>query len=396
MPPPDPRYHTSPLNFIDDVTAGERFQLPVLLHDSTLREGEQAAEIAFSIDDRVEIARRLSDMGVPMIQVGYAGRDDDSVAAIKRAGVTAELTLLCAAFSAGWEEAIDRAVDAGVDNLFVLMRTADAILKMLDMGREDAIRRACDAIEYARRRGAPRVTFEPSFVTAADPLFLRQIYKAAYDSGAQGVGIAGSLGIAKPAAISYLVRMVRELVPVPVGIHAHHDFGLSVALTLAALEEGAQRADVSILGLGERAGGAPLEEMVTALEGLYGIDTGIDTEQLADLTRYVQQVTGVPIPPSKAVVGENVFAQKLEIHVRVTARDPSLFEPFSPDLVGHRRMLKLGRGTGPTGVTAKLAELGLEAPEEKVPELVRMVNDWAVAHKASVTDETFAEMVRSF
>lgn len=101
------------------------------------------------------------------------------------------------------------------------------------------------------------------------------------------------------------------------------------------------------------------------MEGLYGIDTGIDTEQLADLTRYVQQVTGVPMSAFKAVVSENVFAQELEIHVRVTARDHSMFEPFSPDLVGHRRTLKLGRGTGPTGATAKLAELGLEALEEQ-------------------------------
>ena len=122
------------------------------------------------------------------------------------------------------------------------------------------------------------MTFEPSFVTAADPQFLRYFYRTYYEAGAQEVGIADSMGVAKPSTIRYLTRLVRESVPVPVGIHAHHDFGMSVGLSLAALEEGAQRAAVGVMGLGERAaGGTPLEEIVPALEGLYGIDT----EQLA-------------------------------------------------------------------------------------------------------------------
>lgn len=236
------------------------------------------------------------------------------------------------------------------------------------------------------------MTFEPSFVTAADPQFLRYFYRTYYEAGAQEVGIADSMGVAKPSTIRYLTRLVRESVPVPVGIHAHHDFGMSVGLSLAALEEGAQRADVGVMGLGERAaGGTPLEEIVPALEGLYGIDT----EQLADLVGFVHRLTGVPIHASKPVVGENVFAQKLEIHVRVSDRAPELFEPYSPDLVGNRRLLKLGRGIGPTGVEAKLRELGLEAVEEKVTALVEMVNQWAIAHKRTVSDETFADMVRS-
>ncbi len=395
MPQTDPRYHTSPLNFLDEVTHEERFQLPIVLHDVTLREGEQAAEVAFSVDDRVEIARRLDAIGVPMIQAGYAGRDDEAVVAIKRAGVKAQVSVLGSSFVADWEEHIDRAADAGVDNFFVLMRTSDAMLQQIGLSREAAVQRACQAIERAGKKGIPTVTFEPSFVTAADPQFLRYFYKTAYEAGAQGVGIADSMGVAKPSTIRYLTRLARESVPVPVGIHAHHDFGMSVALSLAALEEGAQRADVGVMGLGERAGGAPLEEVVTALEGLYGIDTGIDTEQLADLVGFVHRLTGVPIPASKPVVGENVFAQKLEIHVRVSDRAPELFEPYSPDLVGNRRILKLGRGTGPTGVRAKLSELDLDAGDEKVDVLVEMVNQWAIAHKRTVSDETFAEMVRS-
>ena len=395
MPPPDPRYHSSPFNFLEEVTAGERFKLPIVLQDVTLREGEQAAEIAFSVQDKVEVAHRLDSMGIPLIQVGYAGTDEEALSAIKRAGVKAQLSLLGPAFVPTWQDAIDRAIDAGVDNYFVLMRTSDLVLKTLGMSREDAIERACQAISYARRRGAPTVTFEPSFVTAADPQFLSQIYSAAYEAGAQAAGISDSMGVAKPSAIRHLVKLASDAVPVPIGIHAHHDFGLSVALTLAALEEGAQRADVTVLGLGERAGGTPLEELVIALEGLYGIDTGIDTQQLAELIQLVHRLTNVPIPASKPVVGENVFAQKLEVHVKFTSSAPELLEPYDPELVGNRRLLKLGRGTGPSGIRAKLAELGLEAPEEKVPLLVEIVNSHAIEHKRSISNTEFAEMVRS-
>lgn len=395
MAQPQPGYHTSPLNFIEDVTRDEHFRLPIVIQDVTLREGEQAAEVAFSVDDKVEIASRLSSMGVPQIQVGYAGRDDAAVSAIKRAGAKANLSVLAVAFNDDCDETITSAVEAGADNIFVLMRTSDAMLRLLGLSREDAIEKTCHAISHAIKQGAPSVTFEPSFVTAADPGFLTQFYKAAYDAGAQAVGIADSVGVAKPSTIRHLVRLARETVPVQVGIHAHHDFGLSVALTLAALETGAQRADVSVLGLGERAGGAPLEEVVPALEGLYGIDTGIDTQQLTGLVEHVHRLSGVPIPASKPVVGENVFAQKLEIHVKVTSRAPELFEPFGPEVVGNRRLLKLGRGTGPTGIKTKLAELGLKAKEEQVHLLVEMVNEWAVANKQAVPDSQFAEMVRS-
>ena len=390
MPQPDSRYHTSPLNFLEEVTSGEKFRLPIVLQDTTLREGEQAAEVAFSVEDRVEVARGLDTVRVPLIQVGFAGRDDDAVAAIKRAGVEAQLSMLCVAFSRDWQQAVDRAADAGVDVLAVLMRTSDPMLGALGLNREEAIDVACRVIDYARRREVPTVAFEPSFVTGADPQYLCRCWAAATQAGAQEVGVSDSLGVAKPSAIRYLVRLALEAVDVPVGIHAHHDFGLSVALALAALEEGAQRVDVSVLGLGERAGGTPLEELVLALEGLYGIDT----TQLFDLAQLVHRLTGVPIPASKAVVGENVFAQKLEIHVQVMEHGPDLFEPYSPDLVGHRRVLKLGRGTGPTGVRAKLVELGLQASESAVPVLVEMINQRAVAHKRGISDGEFAEMVR--
>jgi len=174
----------------------------------------------------------------------------------------------------------------------------------------------------------------------------------------------------------------------------HDDFGLAVANALAGLRAGASVADVSVLGLGERAGNAPTEELATALEGLYGINTGVRLEKLHALAQLVSRIAGVPIPAHKAVVGEDVFAQKLEMHVQVTSRDPSLHEPFSPEVVGHRRILKLGSGTGPVAVRAKLQELGLNVPEGEIPTLVRWVNHQALQRHQTVPDAEFAAEVR--
>jgi isopropylmalate/homocitrate/citramalate synthase len=389
------RFYTSALNCDAAVTADERFHLPIVLQDVTLREGEQAAAVAFSSADKVAIAQQLDALGVPIIQVGYAGQHSDAVAAIKRAGVRARLSVLLVAFNADWPEAAASAIDAGADDVLVLFRSSDAQLALLGIDREEALRRATAAIAYCRARGAPRVVFEPSFVTAADPAFLRRFYRAAWEAGAEALEITDSTGIAKPATVRYLVQLVREVAPAPIGVHMHNDFGLAVACTLAGLAAGAQRADVSVLGLGERAGNTALEELVLALEGLYGINTGIRTEGLRELCLLVSRLTGVPIPANKPVVGDDVFAQKLEIHVRVTTRDPRLHEPFSPEVVGHRRVLKLGRGTGPSAVRAKLAELGLRVPEEQIDTLVRLVNEWALAHKAALSDEQFATLVQT-
>lgn len=394
-PPRAERFFTSALNLDPAVTVGEDFHLPIFVQDVTLREGEQASAVAFSVADKVEIAQRLDALGVPIIQVGYAGRDSEAVRAIKRAGVRARLSVLLVAFNADWPEAAASAIDAGADDVLVLFRSSDAQLALLGLDREEAIRRTTAAIAYCRQRGAPRVIFEPSFVTAADPAFLRRFYRAAWEAGAEALEITDSTGIAKPATVRYLVRLVREVAPAAIGVHMHNDFGLAIACTLAGLEAGAQRADASVLGLGERAGNAALEELVVALEGLYGIDTGIRTEGLRELCLLVSRLSGVPIPANKPIVGDDVFAQKLEIHVRVTTRDPRLHEPFSPEVVGHRRVLKLGRGTGPSGVRAKLAELGLEVPEERIDTLVRLVNEWAIAHKAALSDEHFLKLVQT-
>jgi isopropylmalate/homocitrate/citramalate synthase len=247
------------------------------------------------------------------------------------------------------------------------------------------------------RELVPEVSFDPSFVTLADPGFLREVYSAAAEAGAQRFGVADSTGVASPERIGELVRMVREVTGGgAVGVHCHDDFGLALANTLAGLAAGADLADASVLGLGERAGNCAIEELALALQVLYQVDAGVRLDRLTALAQSVSQATGVPIPAAKAVVGADVFSQKLDMHVALTQRDPSLLEPYPPQTVGNRRRLRLGVGTGPVAIKAKLAELGLpELDAAAAAELADWVNQTALGQKRGVTDAEFEERAGS-
>ncbi|MBI3969522.1 MAG: hypothetical protein HY329_28090 [Chloroflexi bacterium] len=388
------RFYVSPLNFAPEVTAHERFAPRVQIHDVTIREGEQAADLAFTVDERVELAQAIAASGISQLQVGYAGDDDETVRALKRAGVPARVAVLGVAWKPNWQRAQATARDAGVDVLQVLVRSADRQLANLGLSRDGALRLLDDAVSHAVRLGFPVVMFDPSFSTTADWDHLLRMYAVAADAGAQRLAVVDSMGVAKPSVIAYMTREVRRRFGLPVTVHCHDDFGLVVANTVAGAVEGAEWLDASFLGVGERAGNCPLEELVLALEGLYGVGTGLRTEQLAGVTELVSRLGRTPIWPSKAVVGANSFAQKLDMHVKAAATDPSLMEPYDPTLVGNRRAIKLGRGSGPAAVGAKLAELGLELPPDLISEAVRLVNERATAAKASLSDDDIRRLVR--
>lgn len=368
---------------------GLHLRAPLTLCDVTLREGEQAAEVAFTRDDKRAIASALLDVGVPVVQVGYPDPDTvDVVASLRRDAPDARLATLVVGWSDTAPDGMRQVRDAGADVCSVLLRAADGHIANLGWDRSRVLDRAAELVAFGRDLGFADVMIAPSFATAADLDFLLAIYRAALDAGATVISLADSMGIASPAGIRLLIR---ELVAVAgdagVRVHTHDDYGLALANALAAVECGANWVDVSVLGLGERAGNCALEEIAVAAEGLYGIETGVRLSGLSDLCALVATRTGVDIPPMKAIVGENGFTNKLEIHVKAAAADPSLMEPYDPVLVGNRRRIRIGRGSGPTGVRIKAAELGVTVDDDRIDEVVAAVNEWAARTKRSLTDD---------
>jgi isopropylmalate/homocitrate/citramalate synthase len=364
----------------------------VAIQDVTLREGQQAAEIAFTADEKVELGRRIADAGVRRLQAGYAGSDDETIAALKQAVPELELSALLIAFRDDWRTAAETASAAGADVLMVLFRIAPGQLAAMGFDEDQALDRIATSVGRATQL-APIVSFDPSFVTIAEPGFVRRAYATAREAGAHRYGLADSTGVASPERVAELVRLVRDITDEgDVGVHCHDDFGLGLANTIAALAAGATLADASVLGLGERAGNCPLEELAVALELLYGVETGVKLDRLTALAEYVSAISGWAISPAKPVVGHDAFSQKLDMHVALTRKDPALLEPFAPSLVGNRRRLRLGVGTGPLAVEAKLAELSLPPVDPAgATELAAWINDVARQRKVGISDDEFRE-----
>lgn len=361
--------------------------------DITLREGQQAARVAFSVVESVEIAQWSDQLGLQFVQAGFAGANEATFSAIKSAGVQARVVALVIALADSWREDIARAVDAGVDVLEILVRSGDHQLTAMGLNRNDALARTREAVEFAMTKGTD-VWFGPSFSSHAEPMHLRAMYRVAADAGVTHFNIPDSAGVATPDGMAALVSLVKETVGGSVGVHCHNDFGLATANSIAAWQAGADTVDVSANGYGERAGNCPTDELVAALEILYGVDTGVNLPLLAPHARRISEMANVPLPPAKAISGSDVFAQKLEIHVKLTNKQHGLLEPFPPEVVGNQRCVRVGMHSGPFGIRAKAAELGLPTPTTHVAEiLVARIEILAQNHQF-VSDDWFEALLK--
>jgi isopropylmalate/homocitrate/citramalate synthase len=398
MTAPKTAFSRSPFNHEPWLEDGSNIRLPLHVVDVTLREGQQAPGIAFSTLGESKVGAALSSAGISIMQAGYAAKDEATVARLRDVMPYTDLAVL----TVGWSPEITRtrlrdSVNAGATICSVLMRSSRQHLKNLGLSEDDAVRRVAEVTSFAREAGFGKIIVSPSFSTLADVELLDRLFDAGIGEGASVVSISDSTGIAKPAAIRLLVSRARQRLAPEIGIkvHTHNDYGLALANALAGIEAGADWIDASVLGLGERAGNCALEELVLVLHGLYGIDTGIDLTQMTSLCATVAEEAGCVIPPLKPVVGAGVFANKLEIHVRAISTDSSLLEPYDPTAVGNHRSLRLGVGTGPTGIRMKLDELGLTADAQRIDSLVEQINTLAALNGREISDEEFREIART-
>lgn len=368
----------------------------VLISDCTLREGEQTADVNFTPDEKLEIARALDAAGVGQIQIGYPGRsraDFEVYRQFRSEGPRAALCAVVLAYVDSWREQIDAAADAGADVIDLVYVTSDLRIEhAYKVTREDVLRRVAESVAYGKQRGLT-VCYGPADTTRTDLGFLDRAIAAAVESGCDRLTIADTLGAASPPAMRHLVKWVRERTDLPLVIHCHDDFGLAMANTVAGIEAGAAVVDVAMNGLGDRAGNTVLDELVTTLEIQYGVGTGVDLTRLASLAELVSRASGVPIPGNKAITGENAFAHKLETHVQAVLAHPPAFEALNPADVGNERRIAVGRYTGPVALRGRYAALGIEIPDALVPRLLEAVEALALDVKRSLTDDELRQIL---
>ena len=389
---PDAAAYLSPYVTLPAVREGMNLPKQVLITDCTTREGEQAADVSFGVEEKLGIIRRLDVMGIHQVQCGYPFKsrvDRETMQALKSENLKCKTEVIAQVFVEEWHEEIDAAIAVQPDILDIQFPSSDARLSLLvKMSREEAVRRSSDAVRYAAGR-VPVIRYAPTDTTRTNLDFLKQLFEAVLKAGAHRITVADTAGTAIPSAIRYLVGQVVQAFQVPVEVHCHNDYGLALANTLAAVEAGAQVADATINGLGERAGNVSLDELILALQNLYGLRLNVDTSRLFELSAYVAGISGIPVPPGKPLVGANAFAHKLEGHVHGVLTHPPLYEPLPPETVGNRRRISIGKYSGRHVIRYKLRELGLQATDLELDRIILEVERQAVAKRNSLSDAEF-------
>jgi isopropylmalate/citramalate/homocitrate synthase-like protein len=346
----------------------------IRIFDTTLRDGEQTPGASLTPEEKLVIARQLDRLGVDAIEAGTPVTSKGEFEALKlisAEGLRAEVYGLARVIRGD----IDAVADAGGKYVHLFIATSDVHLQQkLRITREQAVERSLEAIDYAKSRGL-RVEFSAEDATRTDIDFLKKIYKAVEEAGVIRINIPDTVGIMTPHKMHGLVMELKQVLNVPLSVHCHNDFGMAVANTLAGLEAGADQAHVTVNGLGERAGNAALEEVVVALNLLYGRKTRIDTTLLYQTSQLVSKLTGIVVQPNKAVVGDNAFTHISGIHTHGLIAHPLTYEPIPPDLVGRRRRFIAGKHAGTHGIRAELEQMGVHPSDSQLKEIVGRVKE---------------------
>jgi 2-isopropylmalate synthase len=380
----------------------------VILLDTTLRDGEQSPGCGMNPQEKVEAARQLARLRVDIIEAGFPASSRGDFEAVRN---IAAMVRGCAV--AGLCRCVERDIDAAWEalenaespRLHLFLATSPIHLQYkLKITPDEMLEQAVSAVKYAKRLCGD-VEFSAEDALRSDVDFVRRVFEAVIAAGATTVNTPDTVGIAMPGEMSEFIRYLKEhtagIEKAALSVHAHNDLGLAVANSLAAVKAGADQVECAVNGIGERAGNAALEEVVMALRlrsGYWRADTGVDTEQIYNTSRLISRITGVKVPPNKAVVGGNAFAHEAGIHQHGVLANADTYEIMSPERIGLSRAslqgrMVLGKHSGKHALETRLLELGIHA---SVDEMERIFADFkALADKKkSVSDRDIEAIAR--
>lgn len=365
----------------------------VLINDTTLRDGEQAAGVAFNLEEKVAIAKFLDAIGVHEIEVGIPAMGQEETRAIS---VMTEMDLQAKLL--GWNRAvisdIEASIACGLKRVHIAIPVSGIQIAAKFHGQwRITLQQLKDSISFAVDKGL-WVAVGGEDASRADESFLLDVAQYAQEWGASRFRFCDTVGILDPFSTYTRVKRLVMALLIPVEVHTHNDFGLATANALAGIKAGALSVNTTVNGLGERAGNAALEEVVMALKRIYGVNVGLDTPRLLELSRLVAAASGCNVPPWKAIVGENTFAHEAGIHAHGVLQNPMTYEPFAPEEVGWERRLVVGKHSGRHLLSSVLEQHGIFLNSQETQSLLDAVRQESVEKKRSLSVQELLNLVR--
>jgi len=337
-----------------------------------MRDGEQTPGASLTPESKLRIARRLDELGVHIIEAGSAIASEGEVKAIQSI-VKEKLKAEICSFARIVKIDVDAVLKSDAQSVHLVIPTSQTHLKYkLKKTEDQVLETTVELVQYAKDHGLI-VELSAEDATRSDMTFLKRVFSEGIAAGADRVCACDTVGILTPEKSYKFYNELSSSLSAPVSVHCHNDFGMAVANSIAALQAGAKEVHATINGLGERAGNASLEEIVMTLHSLYKVRVPINTRLLYNTSRLVSRLSGVPIQPNKAIVGENAFTHQSGIHTHGVLANPVTYEPFPPELVGVQRKFAVGKLSGTHGIKAFLEEMGLNPTEEQLKEIFSRV-----------------------
>lgn len=389
---PNSNIWVSELNARPEIRSAFR-RTKIRFYDTTLRDGEQTVGVVLSPQQKLEIARKLDELGISRIEAGFpkvSPEDAEAITLMLKANLKAELW----GFSRAVRGDVEELVRLGLSASVIESPTSDIKLKAYGLSREEVLKRVTDAVRFARQNGIA-VTYFAVDGTRTELEFLKRVYLAALDAGASEIVVVDTIGACGPEAVEFLVREVCQWVgpSVPVHYHGHNDFGMATACAVAAVRGGASWIQGTINGMGERAGNADIGEIALALRCLYDVPVALDLGKVREVSDVVCKAAGYTLDAWKPLVGENLFMRESgavasQFHI------PEAIEPYSADLVSAQRRIVLGKKSGLDSIDLKAKDLSLTIASDQRAAILAAVKKLAIAKRGLLTDDEFREIVQ--